>query len=159
MTQKVKTCFWYDTGAEEAAKLYVSLIPNSQITNITRYGEGQRMPAGLAMVVNFTLDGAEFMALNGGPIFKHSEAASLVVQCDDQDEIDRLWSALLIDGGKEQQCGWLKDRYGLPWQIVPKQIATFMTLGSPEQQARVMESMMGMVKIDIATLNSAFDGG
>lgn len=159
MTQKVKTCFWYDTGAEEAAKLYVSLIPNSQITNITRYGEGQRMPAGLAMVVNFTLDGAEFMALNGGPIFKHSEAASLVVQCDDQEEIDRLWSALLADGGKEQQCGWLKDRYGLPWQIVPKQIATFMTQGSPEQQARVMESMMGMVKIDIATLKSAFDGG
>lgn len=157
--QKVKTCLWFDRQAEEAAAYYVSLFPGSRITGLSRYGEGGRMPADLALVVTFELAGTEFMALNGGPLFQFSEACSLVVACDTQDEIDRLWSRLLEDGGKEQQCGWIKDPYGLPWQIVPSRIAELMADGDDARKARVMAAVMGMVKVDIAKLEAAYRGG
>lgn len=156
--QKVSTCLWFDAQAEEAAKLYVSLLPNSRVTAISRYGKNARMPEGLALTVTFELAGTELMALNGGPHFKLTEAASLVVQCESQAEIDRLWSALLADGGKEQQCGWLKDRYGLSWQIVPAALPAMMQDADPERSERVMAMVMGMVKPDIAALEAAYRG-
>ena len=157
-TQKVSTCLWFDTQAEEAAKLYTSLFENPSIKVASRYGKGGRMPEGLAMVVIFTLAGNQFMALNGGPMFKHSEASSTVVQCESQAEIDRLWAALLADGGKESRCGWLKDRYGLSRQIVSNSMGEFMSSGDPAKSARVMAAMMGMVKIDVAKLEAAYHG-
>jgi predicted 3-demethylubiquinone-9 3-methyltransferase (glyoxalase superfamily) len=155
--QKVCTCLWFDTRAEEAAKFYVSLLPNSTITGVSRYGKGARMPEGTALVVNFKLAGTEFLALNGGPHFKFTEASSMVVHCDDQAEIDRLWSALL-DGGKEQQCGWLKDRYGLPWQIVPAKLRAMMQNSDQERSDRVMAALMQMVKLDLPKLEAAYEG-
>ena len=156
--QKVSTCFWFDTQAEEAAKFYVSLLPDSRVTAISRYGKNERMPEGLALTVTFDLAGTEFTALNGGPHFKLTEAASLVVQCESQAEIDRLWSALLAGGGKEQQCGWLKDRYGLSWQIVPTALPAMMQDTDPERSGRVMAAVMGMVKPDIAAIKAAYRG-
>ena len=157
-SQKVSTCLWFDTQGEEAAKFYVSLLPGSRITAISRYGKNARMPEGLALTVTFELAGTEFMALNGGPHFKFTEAASLVVQCDSQTEIDRLWGALLADGGKEQQCGWLKDRYGLPWQIVPARLRTMMQASDAARTARVMAEVMKMVKLDLPALEAAYQG-
>ena len=156
--QKVSTCLWFDTQAEEAANLYTSLFENSSLKVASRYGKNDRMPEGLAMVVLFTLAGTEFMALNGGPMFKHSEASSTTVQCDSQAEIDRLWAALTADGGKESQCGWLKDRFGLSWQIVSNRMGEFMSSGDPARSARVMAAMMQMVKIDVAKLEAAYHG-
>ena len=156
--QKVSTCLWFDAQAEAAARFYVSLLPNSRVTAISRYGKNARMPEGLALTVTFELAGTELMALNGGPHFKLTEAASLVVQCESQAEIDRLWSALLADGGKEQQCGWLKDRYGLSWQIVPAALPAMMQDADPERSERVMATVMGMVKPDIAVLEAAYRG-
>lgn len=156
--QKVSTCFWFDKQAEEAASFYVSLLPNSRITSVSRYGKGAPMPEGTALMVTFELSGTGFMALNGGPHFQLSEAASLVVQCDDQAEIDRLWDALLPDGGKEQQCGWLKDRYGLSWQIVPARLRAMMNEGDAERTARVMGALMQMVKLDLPALEAAYRG-
>jgi predicted 3-demethylubiquinone-9 3-methyltransferase (glyoxalase superfamily) len=156
--QKVSTCLWFDTEAEEAAQLYVSLLPKSRITAVSRYGKGAHMPEGTVLTVTFELAGTEFMALNGGPHFKFSEATSLVIRCDSQAEIDRLWSALLADGGKEQQCGWLKDRYGLPWQIVPSRLADMMQDADPERSSRVMAALMQMVKLDLPQLEAAYAG-
>src|SRR5688572_24574727 len=124
--QKITTFFWFDTQAEEAAKFYTSLFKDSKITEINRYGEGAPMPAGLAMTVNFEMEGQEYIALNAGPQFKFTEAISLMVKCKDQAEIDRLWSALTADGGEEGPCGWLKDKYGLSWQIVPENIGELL---------------------------------
>jgi predicted 3-demethylubiquinone-9 3-methyltransferase (glyoxalase superfamily) len=157
-TQKVSTCLWFDTQAEEAASFYVSLLPNSRITSVSHYGKGAPMPEGTPLVVTFELAGTEFMALNGGPHFKFTEAASLVVQCESQAEIDRLWSALLADGGKEQRCGWLKDRYGLPWQIVPARLRSMMQAGDAARTARVMAEVMKMVKLDLPSLEAAYQG-
>jgi predicted 3-demethylubiquinone-9 3-methyltransferase (glyoxalase superfamily) len=156
--QKVSTCFWFDKQGEDAAKFYVSLLPNSRITAVSRYGKGSPLPEGTALTVTFELAGTEFMALNGGPHFKLTEAASLVVQCESQAEIDRLWSALLAGGGKEQQCGWLKDRYGMSWQIVPAKLRTLMQDGDAAQSGRVMAAVMQMVKLDLPTLEAAYEG-
>jgi predicted 3-demethylubiquinone-9 3-methyltransferase (glyoxalase superfamily) len=156
--QKVSTCFWFDKDGEDAAKFYVSLLPNSRITAVSRYGEGAPLPEGTALTVTFALGGTEFMALNGGPHFQHSEAASLMVQCDDQAEIDRLWNALLADGGKEQQCGWLKDRFGMSWQIVPAKLRTLMQGGDADRTGRVMAALMQMVKLDLPALEAAYRG-
>ena len=156
--QKVSTCLWFDTEAEEAATLYTSLIPNSRITGISRYGKGTPMPEGTPMMVTFELDGTEFMGLNGGPHFKFTEAASLVVKCDTQAEIDRLWGALTADGGSESRCFWLKDRYGLSWQIVPARIGEWMNSSDPVAAARVMAVIMASVKPDIAALEEAYAG-
>jgi predicted 3-demethylubiquinone-9 3-methyltransferase (glyoxalase superfamily) len=154
---KVSTCLWFDTQAEDAAKFYVSLLPNSRITSLSRYGKGERMPEGTVLVVTFELAGTEFMALNGGPLFKFSEASSMVVHCDSQAEIDRLWSAFLVGGGKEQQCGWLKDRYGLPWQIVPTKLRTMMQDTDQKKTDRVMAALMQMVKLDLPKLEAAYN--
>jgi predicted 3-demethylubiquinone-9 3-methyltransferase (glyoxalase superfamily) len=156
--QKVSTCLWFDTDAEEAASFYVSLLPDSRITALSRYGKGMPMPEGTVLTVTFELAGTEFMALNGGPHFKFSEASSMVVQCGSQAEIDRLWSALLAGGGHEQQCGWLKDRYGLPWQIVPARLRDMMRDPDTKRTERVMAEVLNMVKLDLAKLEAAYDG-
>jgi predicted 3-demethylubiquinone-9 3-methyltransferase (glyoxalase superfamily) len=156
--QKVSTCLWFNTEADEAAKFYVSLFDNSRITALSRYGKGTPMPEGTVLTVVFELAGTEFMALNGGPHFKFTEASSMVVQCDTQAEIDRLWSALLAGGGREQQCGWLKDRYGLPWQIVPARLRDMMKDADQARSDRLMAAIMTMVKLDIAKLEAAYKG-
>ena len=154
---KISTCLWFDTQAEEAARFYVSLFANARVTETSRYGPGQPMPEGLALVVNLEIEGARFMLLNGGPIFPQSEAASICVSCDTQAEIDRLWSALTAGGGKESMCGWLKDRYGVSWQITPAILGALMS-GDPARAARVMGAFMQMRKFDIAALQAAARG-
>lgn len=159
--QIVSTCLWFDDDGEEAANFYVSLFPDSRILNIVRYGEPLSggpppMPAGTAMLVRFELGGVEFAALNGGPIFKQSEAASLVALCETQEEIDRLWTRLTAQGGVESQCGWLKDRFGVSWQVIPAGIDEMMK--DPKKGRRVMEAIMTMKKIDIAKLKEAHNG-
>ncbi|HLQ11842.1 MAG TPA: VOC family protein [Steroidobacteraceae bacterium] len=154
---KISTCFWFDTQAEEAARFYVSLFADARVTEISRYGPGQPMPDGLALAVNLEIEGARFMLLNGGPVFRQSEAASICVSCDTQAEIDRLWSALTAGGGKESMCGWLKDRYGVSWQITPAILGPLMS-GDPARAARVMGAFMQMRKFDIAALQAAARG-
>lgn len=143
---------WFDNQAEEAAKFYTSIFKNSKIKQVTRYPEGTPGPAGSVMVVNFELNGQEFTALNGGPMFQFTEAISLVVKCEDQKEIDYYWEKL-SEGGKEVQCGWLKDKFGLSWQIVPTSMGKLMS--TPEKSARVMAEVMKMVKLDLPTMEKA----
>jgi predicted 3-demethylubiquinone-9 3-methyltransferase (glyoxalase superfamily) len=156
--QKVSVCFWYNTEAEEAARFYVSLFEDSRITGVSHYGKGGPLPEGMVLTVTYTLAGTEFMGLNGGPHHTLSEAASMVVDCEDQAEIDRLWSALLADGGKENCCGWLKDRFGLSWQIVPKGLGKMIKDADAAKAGRVMAALRTMVKLDIAKLEAAFRG-
>jgi predicted 3-demethylubiquinone-9 3-methyltransferase (glyoxalase superfamily) len=157
--QKIKPCLWFNGQAEEAARFYVSLLPESSIDSIARapadYPGGQ---SGRVLLVEFTLAGQLYQALNGGPQFPFTEAVSLSVSCADQEEVDRLWNALTADGGKPIQCGWLKDKYGLSWQIVPEAMGRLMKEGDVAQSARVFEAMMKMVKFDIAELERAFRG-
>jgi predicted 3-demethylubiquinone-9 3-methyltransferase (glyoxalase superfamily) len=153
--QKVTTFLWFDNQAEEAAKFYTSLLPNSRIVEVSRYGEGAPQPKGTAMVVAFTLDGQEYHALNGGPHYQLTPAVSLAVKCDTQEEVDRLWAALTADGGEPVQCGWLKDRYGLSWQIVPTALPRLLQDPDPEKAKRVMQAMLQMVKLDVAALENA----
>lgn len=156
--QKVSVCFWFNTEAEEAAQFYVSLFEDSRITGISRYGKGGPLPEGTVLTVTFTLAGTEIMGLNGGSYHPQSEAASMVVYCDDQAEIDRLWSVLLARGGKENRCGWLKDRFGLSWQIVPISLGEMMQDPDAAKVSRVMAAIMTMVKLDIAKLEAAYRG-
>jgi len=146
---------WFDSQAEEAAEFYVSLFPNSSIRGVARYPEGSPMPAGTAMTVSFVLDGIEVQALNGGPDFRFTEAFSFFVQVETQEEIDRYWNALTANGGEESQCGWLKDRWGLSWQIVPANLGALLGNPDPERAARAMQSMLGMKKLVIAELEAA----
>jgi predicted 3-demethylubiquinone-9 3-methyltransferase (glyoxalase superfamily) len=155
--QKITTFLWFDNQAEEAAKLYVSLFKDSKITNVSRYGEGGPRPAGTAMIVNFQLAGQEYMALNGGPVFKFTEATSLFVNCETQEEVDRLWNKL-TEGGEESQCGWLKDKFGLSWQIVPTALGELMGDPDPVKSQRVLQAMLKMKKIDVAGLKRAYEG-
>jgi len=156
--QKITTCLWFDDKAEEAAKFYVSIFPNSKIVGVARYTDVGPGPAGSVMTVDFELDGHTFVALNGGPHFQFTEAISLVINCETQDEIDRYWDALSA-GGKIQQCGWLKDRYGLSWQVVPTLLATEMRQTSdPARLNRLMKVVLESVKLDIARLKAAFAG-
>lgn len=148
---------WFDTQAEEAANFYVSIFPNSRVTEITRYTEAGPGPAGSVLTVNFELDGQQFTGINGGPQFTFDEAVSLLIECADQDEVDHYWEKL-TDGGQEVQCGWLKDRYGLSWQVVPAGWEAMMTDPDPERVARSTTAMLGMVKLDIAALRAAADG-
>ena len=150
--QRVTTCLWFDTDAEEAALFYTSILENSRITAISR------RPGGQALTVEFELAGVAFQALNGGPHFKLSEACSLSVACGTQEEIDRLWKTLVADGGEEGQCGWLKDRFGLSWQIVPTALRAMMTDSDPSRVARVVAAFMRMQKLDLAELEAAFRG-
>lgn len=154
---RITPCLWFDTQAEEAARFYASIFKNSKVGTISRYGEGMPMPAGTVLTVSFELDGQELMALNGGPIFPFTEAVSLMIWCDSQEEIDHYWSKL-TDGGKEVECGWLKDRYGLSWQVVPSAFKEMMA--SPDEAAkdRMMKALLGMVKLDAAALKRAFEG-
>jgi predicted 3-demethylubiquinone-9 3-methyltransferase (glyoxalase superfamily) len=162
--QKVTPCLWFDHQAEEAAAFYISIFKNSKIGNVARYTEaGQEIhgrPPGSAMTVGFQLDGQEFLALNGGPVFKFNEAISLVVHCDSQEEVDYYWENLTRDGDPEaQQCGWLKDRYGVSWQVVPTALGELLNgplAGGPQ---RATEAMLKMKKLDIGQLRLAYEGG
>lgn len=156
--QKITTFLWFDNNAEEAAKFYVSVFKNSRILKTTRYPEGSPSPAGTVMTVEFELDGQEFIALNGGPHFKFTEAISLVVHCKTQQEVDYYWEKLTADGGQESQCGWLKDKYGLSWQITPDVLLNFWSEGDPAQAQRVMQAMLGMKKIIIKDIEAAAAG-
>ena len=155
---KVHPFLWFDTQAEEAARFYVSLFKNSKIGQISRYGDAGPRPKGSVMTVSFELDGLHFTALNGGPQYKFSEAMSLSVSCDDQAEIDRLWDAL-TEGGEPGPCGWLKDRYGVSWQIVPTALPKYLGGADRAGAQRAMQAMLGMVKLDIAALKRAYEGG
>jgi predicted 3-demethylubiquinone-9 3-methyltransferase (glyoxalase superfamily) len=155
---KVYTCLWFDGQAEEAARLYTSLIPNSSLGNISRSpAETPSGPEGMALTVDFTLDGIPYQGLNGGPDFKFNEAASIVVMCDDQAETNRLWDALIAGGGEPSNCGWLKDRFGLSWQIVPRRLIELLGDSNPDRARRAMQSMLQMHKIEIAELEAAAD--
>jgi len=157
--QKITPFLWFDSHAEEAASLYTSIFRNSRIGQVARYGEAGPGPKGGVMTIAFELDGVQFTALNGGPHFKFTEAISLVVHCADQAEVDHFWDKLLADGGQAQQCGWLKDKFGLCWQIVPERLIELATDEDPAKVKRVMEAMMQMVKLDIAGLERAYQGG
>ena len=154
---KVHPFLWFDNKAEEAANFYVSLFPNSRITNASRYTEGSPGEAGSVMTVEFELDGRHFTALNGGPHFHFTEAVSFVVDCADQAEVDRYWDKL-SEGGKTSQCGWLKDRYGLSWQIVPRDLPQLV--GGPDRAGakRAMAAMLKMTRLDIGKLRAAYEG-
>lgn len=157
--QKITPNLWFDEEAEEAARFYVSVFPDSQIIRISRYGAGAQKPAGTVLTVDFTLAGQRFTAVNGGPQFRFSPAVSFVVECATQDEVDYFWERL-GEGGDEaaQMCGWLADRYGLSWQIVPVQLEEFMSDPDPEKSQRTMQAMLQMKKLDIEALRRAHDG-
>lgn len=157
MAEKITTCLWFDTRAEEAAEFYVSVFEDSRVLNVSRYGDGGPGPAGQAMTVQFEVAGRTFTALNGGPAFTFTEAVSFVIDCAGQEEVDRYWKAL-TDGGSESQCGWLKDRYGVSWQVVPSVLGQLLGGPDPEGSRRAMQAMLGMRKLDIAALRQAYDG-
>lgn len=150
---KIKPFLWFDGQAEDAAKFYTSIFPDSEIVQAVRYPAGAPMPAGKVMTVAFRLGGQDFVALNGGPQFAFTEAVSFVVECADQAEIDYYWDKLTSDGGKPVQCGWLKDRFGLSWQVVPKDIGRYFK--DAKAAERVMQAIMPMVKIDLRALEEA----
>jgi predicted 3-demethylubiquinone-9 3-methyltransferase (glyoxalase superfamily) len=147
-------CLWFDTEGEDAARFYTSVFPNSRIVNVSRYGEAGPREAGSVMTVEFELDGRPFVALNGGPDFTFSEAISFQVSCKDQDEVDHFWNTL-SDGGEEGPCGWLKDRFGVSWQIVPTALPRLLAHSDPEISQRVMQAMLQMKKIEIDELERA----
>jgi len=155
--QKISPFLWFDDQAEEAANFYVSIFKRSAILGVSRYGDGGPGPAGTAMSVSFTLDGVQFTALNGGPLYSFTEAISLFVTAETQDEIDDLWDKLTSGGGEPSQCGWLKDKYGLSWQIVPPVLFELLGDPDPEKSGRVMQALLGMSKLDIAGLRAAYD--
>jgi predicted 3-demethylubiquinone-9 3-methyltransferase (glyoxalase superfamily) len=148
---------WFDGKTDEAVNVYTSIFPNSRITNVSRYGDAGPGPKGSIMSATFELDGRQFMALNGGPMFQFTPAISFFVHCETQDEIDRYW-ARLSEGGQGQQCGWLTDRFGVSWQIVPTILGRYLTDPDPEKANRVMQAMLRMVKLDIGGLQQAYDG-
>ena len=155
--QKITPFLWYDDKAEEAMNFYVSIFKNSKVLRITRYGEAGPGPKGTVMSAEFRLDGQEFVALNGGPHFKFTEATSFVVNCETQEEVDYFWQKL-SEGGAESQCGWLKDKYGLSWQVVPTILVELFQDKDPEKSQRVMKAMLQMKKMDIPTLKRAYEG-
>lgn len=156
---KISPCLWFDTEAEEAAKFYVSLVPNSRIDKVQKSpADTPGGKAGSVLVVEFTLAGQTFQALNGGMKVEPNMAISLSVSCEGQAEVDRLWSALTANGGREVQCGWVTDRYGFSWQIVPTVLPKYLADPDPAKAKRVMEAMMSMVKLDVAALEAAYRG-
>jgi predicted 3-demethylubiquinone-9 3-methyltransferase (glyoxalase superfamily) len=152
---KLVTCLWFDTEGEEAAKFYTSLFPNSRIGKVAYYGSAGPRSEGTVMTVNFELMGQEFVALNGGSDFKFNEAVSFQVMCDDQEEVDRYWEQLSADGGEKGPCGWLKDKFGLSWQVVPKALPRLLEDPDTEKAQRVMAAMLQMKKIEIDELERA----
>ncbi len=155
--QKITPCLWFDTQAEEAATYYTSLFEDSRITGVTHYGDAGPRPAGMVMTVDFELAGQRFTALNGGPEFTFDEAISFQVFCDSQEEVDRFWETL-SEGGSQGPCGWLKDRFGLSWQIVPVRFMELLRDADPEAAQRAVKAMLGMQKLDIAALEAAAAG-
>lgn len=155
---RVTPFLWFESQAEEAANYYVGILPNSRITGVSRFGEGGPGPAGSAMTVSFELCGQPVTALNGGPAHRLSEAFSFLVNCETQAEVDRLWDALLADGGTPSQCGWLTDRFGLTWQIIPDRLLELMGDSDPARAGRVVQAMLQMVKIDVDALERAYTG-
>jgi predicted 3-demethylubiquinone-9 3-methyltransferase (glyoxalase superfamily) len=153
--QKITTFLWFDNNAEEAATFYTSIFPDSKILSVSRYGDAGPGPKGSVMTIKFQLAGQEFVALNGGPHFKFTEAISLLVNCDSQKEVDELWGKLTA-GGEEVQCGWLKDKFGLSWQIVPTRLFELMQDPDPAKSKRVTEAMLQMKKIDVGRLEQAY---
>ena len=153
--QKISPFLWFDGNAEEAADFYVSLFKGSKILKIARYGEAGPGPAGAVMVVNFQIEGQDFIALNGGPLFKFTEAISFVINCQTQEEVDHYWNRLTAGGGQESQCGWLKDKYGLSWQVTPAILGELLADKDQKKAQRVMQAMLQMKKIDIAALQRA----
>src|SRR2546426_11795085 len=156
--QKITPFLWFDNNAEAAAQFYTSTFKNSKILSISRYGDAGPGPTGSVMVVSFQLEGQQFTALNGGPLFKFSEAFSFVVSCENQEEIDYYWNKLTSDGGQESQCGWLKDKFGVSWQITPSVLIDMLHDKDAEKAERVMNAMLQMQKIDIAKLRDAYAG-
>ena len=157
--QKIRPCLWYNYDGEEAANFYVTLFPDSRIDNVQRSpADNPSMKEGGVLVVEFTITGQEYIALNGGPHFKFNEAISLQVLTEDQEETDRLWQALTANGGEESMCGWLKDRWGLSWQITPKRLLELNSDPAPDKARRAMEKMLTMRKIDIAEVERAAEG-
>jgi predicted 3-demethylubiquinone-9 3-methyltransferase (glyoxalase superfamily) len=156
---KISPCLWFDNQAEEAVNFYVSVFKNSRIVNVARYGEAgaeaSGRPKGTVMIIAFQLEGQEFLALNGGPVFTFSPAISLLVNCEMQEEVDDLWDTL-SEGGEKEPCGWLKDKYGVPWQIVPSVLGKMLEDPDAEKSERVMKAMLQMKKIDIKTLKRAY---
>ncbi len=160
---KITPCLWFDSQAEEAANFYTSIFRNSKIKHIARYSEAAAKvagrPKGSVLTVQFEIDGQEFTALNGGPMFKFTEAVSFVVSCDNQDEVDHYWNKLTEGGDpRAQQCGWLKDKYGVSWQIVPSMVQKMMSEGDPVRLERVWPKLLQMKKVDIDALQQAYDG-
>jgi predicted 3-demethylubiquinone-9 3-methyltransferase (glyoxalase superfamily) len=158
MTDKIQPFLWFDSQAEEAARFYCSIFKKSKLGKVSRYPEGSPYPAGSVMTVEFKLEGQDYIALNGGPHFKFNEAVSLTVNCKDQKEVDYYWDRLLAGGGKPVQCGWLKDKYGLSWQVVPTPANKLFTSKDKAANKRAMQAMMGMVKLDLAALQRAAKG-
>jgi predicted 3-demethylubiquinone-9 3-methyltransferase (glyoxalase superfamily) len=155
--QKITPFLWFDTQAEEAANLYVSVFKDATLLSVARYSDAGPGPKGSAMTVHFTLFGQEFIALNGGPHDTFNESVSFLVHCDTQEEVDHYWDRLIADGGAPSQCGWLKDKYGVSWQIVPR-VLLELQRGEPARVGRMMQAMMGMRKLDVAGLRRAYEG-
>ena len=159
--QKITPFLWFDDQAEEAAKFYTSVFKNSKVGKSTRYGKAAEKaagrPAGSVMIVEFELEGQKFTALNGGPVFKFNESISFVVNCDTQEEVDYFWEKLSADGGQESECGWLKDKFGVSWQIVPTVLIEMLQDEDSEKSERVMKAMLQMQKIDIKALKEAYE--
>jgi predicted 3-demethylubiquinone-9 3-methyltransferase (glyoxalase superfamily) len=162
VTPRITPCLWFDGKAEEAARFYCAIFPGSRITATTRYSDVGReqhgQPPGTVLTVAFELGGQPFVALNGGPVFHFTEAISFQVPCRDQAEIDRYWDALLANGGEPSQCGWLKDRFGVSWQVFPEQLLGWIADQSKPAGQRAMAAMMGMAKLDLAALRRAYEG-
>jgi predicted 3-demethylubiquinone-9 3-methyltransferase (glyoxalase superfamily) len=155
--QKVQPFLWFDNQAEDAANFYVSLFPDSKIDNLSRYPEGSPGPAGQVMVVSFSIfGGQQFTALNGGPVYTISPGVSFVINCETQEEVDKYWNAL-GDGGQPNQCGWVSDRFGVTWQVVPTALGHYLSSGTPAQSQAVMQAMLQMTKLEIAPLKAAFE--
>jgi predicted 3-demethylubiquinone-9 3-methyltransferase (glyoxalase superfamily) len=156
MAQKITPYLWFNNNAEEAMNFYVSVFKNSRILNVSRYPEGAPGLAGTVMTATFQLEGQEFMVLNGGPEFKFNESISFLVDCKTQEEVDDLWAKLTADGGEESQCGWLKDKFGVSWQIIPQALSELLSDPDPVKAQSVMQAMLQMQKIDVAKLQAAY---
>jgi predicted 3-demethylubiquinone-9 3-methyltransferase (glyoxalase superfamily) len=157
INQKITPCLWFNNNAEEAIAYYMSIFPNSRIISSSRYSDNAPLPKGTMLAASFELAGVEFMALNGGPAFQFTEAISLMVNCENQEEIDSLWEKLTADGGSPSRCGWLKDKYGLSWQIVPVKLSELLSEKNPKKSAAVMNAVMKMDKLIIADMENAYN--
>lgn len=157
MISPITTCLWFNGNAEEAANYYVSIFPDGKIGGIPRYGEGSPFPAGTAITVPFSMNGQSWLALNGNKDFIFNESVSFVIHCDNQEEIDHYWNNLIADGGKASMCGWLKDKFGVSWQVVPKMLGEKMSGGDKAKSGKMMQALLQMQKLDIAQLEAAYN--